>query len=67
MSYIFMPRGIQKRLLRFLLTQLDFIETDDLELDNLGLTWGQRSTVELKNIGLKTKVGRTKNYWSFSR
>lgn len=58
MSYLsFMPWTLQKRLLRYLLSQLDFLETDDLDLDNLGITWGQRSVVELKNIGLKTRVG----------
>lgn len=57
MSYLsFMPWTLQKRLLRYLLSQLDFLETDDLDLENLGITWGQNSVVELKNIGLKTKV-----------
>jgi autophagy-related protein 2 len=57
MSYLsFMPWTLQKRLLRYLLSQLDFLETDDLDLENLGITWGQKSVVELKNIGLKTKV-----------
>lgn len=59
MSYLsFMPWTLQKRILRYLLSHLDFIETDDIDLENLGITWGQRSIVELKNIGLKTKVGR---------
>ena len=57
MSYLsFMPWTLQKRLLRYLLSQLDFLETDDLDLENLGIRWGQRSIVELKNIGLKTRV-----------
>ena len=51
-----MPWTLQKRLLRYLLSQLDFLDTDDLDLENLGITWGQKSVVELKNIGLKTKV-----------
>jgi autophagy-related protein 2 len=59
MSYLsFVPWTLQKRLLRYLLSQFDFVETDDLDLENLGVTWGQRSVVELKNIGLKTQVRR---------
>jgi autophagy-related protein 2 len=57
MSYLsFMPWTLQKRLLRYLLSQLDFLETDDLDLEDLGITWGQRSVVELRNLGLKAKV-----------
>lgn len=57
MSYLsFMPWTLQKRLLRYLLSQLDFLETEDLDLENLGIAWGQKSVVELKDIGLKTKV-----------
>ena len=51
-----MPWTLQKRLLRYLLSQLDFLETDDLDLEDLGIRWGQRSVVELKNVGLKTSV-----------
>ena len=45
MAY-FLPSYLQKRLLRYALTRLDLIETDDLDLDNLGLTFGQRSVVK---------------------
>lgn len=58
MSYLsFIPWTLQKRILRYLLSHLDFLETDDIDLEDLGITWGQRSIVELKNIGLKTEVG----------
>ncbi|ETI23987.1 hypothetical protein G647_05794 [Cladophialophora carrionii CBS 160.54] len=54
MSY-FLPSYFQKRLLRYLLNRLDFLDSDEFDLDNLGLKWGQRTVVELKNVGIKTK------------
>lgn len=54
MSY-FLPSYFQKRLLRYALNRLDFIDSDEFDLDNLGLTWGQRTVVELKNVGIKVK------------
>ncbi|KAJ9616756.1 autophagy- protein 2 [Cladophialophora chaetospira] len=54
MSY-FLPSFFQKRLLRYLLTRLDFLDSDEFDLDNLGLKWGQRTVIELKNVGIKTK------------
>ncbi|KAK4944916.1 autophagy-related protein 2 [Elasticomyces elasticus] len=54
MSY-FLPSYFQKRLLRYALSRLDFIDSDEFDLDNLGLTWGQRTVLELKNVGLKVK------------
>jgi autophagy-related protein 2 len=57
MSYkSFMPWSLQKRLLRYLLSQLDILDTDDLDLGDLGIAWGQRSVIELKNLALKKKV-----------
>ena len=52
MAY-FLPSYFQKRLLRYALSRLDLIETDDLDLENLGLTFGQRSVVELRNVFVK--------------
>ncbi|ERF73523.1 hypothetical protein EPUS_07728 [Endocarpon pusillum Z07020] len=60
MSYLsFMPWTLQRRLLRYLLSQFDFLETDDLDLEDLGIRWGQRSIVELRNVGLRTSVRLT--------
>ena len=54
MSY-FLPSSIQKRVLRFVLSTQGLLEIQDLDLDNLGIAWGMRSTVELRNIGLSTQ------------
>lgn len=52
MAY-FLPSYFQKRLLRYALSRLDFLESDALDLDNLAFTIGQRSVVELKNVGVQ--------------
>ncbi|KAJ5659824.1 hypothetical protein N7507_006275 [Penicillium longicatenatum] len=52
MAY-FLPSFFQKRLLKYALSRLGLVDTEALDLDNLGIHWGQRSTVELRDIGLK--------------
>ncbi|THC91154.1 hypothetical protein EYZ11_009385 [Aspergillus tanneri] len=52
MAY-FLPSFFQKRLLRYALSRLELVDTEALDLDSLGIRWGQRSTVELRDIGLK--------------
>jgi hypothetical protein len=32
------------------------LDTDALDLDKLDITWGKRSTVEVRDIGVHTKV-----------
>ncbi|CAG7990484.1 unnamed protein product [Penicillium salamii] len=53
MASYFMPSFFQKRLLKYVLSRVGLVETDALDLDNLGISWGQRCVVELKDIGLK--------------
>lgn len=54
----FLPSSLQKRLLRYALTQAGFIRADELDLDNLDIVWGKLSSVELKGVGLDTdKIG----------
>ncbi|KAJ5138382.1 uncharacterized protein N7515_003230 [Penicillium bovifimosum] len=53
MASYFMPSFFQKRLLKYALSHLGLVDTEALDLDNLGIRWGQRSTIELKDIGLK--------------
>ncbi|KAL4973013.1 autophagy-related protein 2 [Aspergillus desertorum] len=52
MTY-FLPSFFQKRLLKYALSRLEFIDTEALDSDSLGIRWGQRSTVELRDIGLR--------------
>lgn len=56
MAYFFLPLSFQKRLLRYALSRLQLLDPDALDLDNLDIAWGQRSTVELKDVGLRMKV-----------
>lgn len=49
----FLPSFFQKRLLRYALSRLELVDTEALDLDSLGIRWGQRSTVELRDIGLR--------------
>ncbi|KAJ6016003.1 hypothetical protein N7540_010594 [Penicillium herquei] len=52
MAY-FLPSFFQKRLLKYAISRLGLVDTEALDLDNLGIRWGHRSTVELRDIGLK--------------
>lgn len=53
MAAYFLPSYFQKRLLRYALSRLDLLDSDALDLDNLGVKIGQRSVIELKNVALK--------------
>ncbi|RHZ65832.1 putative autophagy regulatory protein Atg2 [Aspergillus thermomutatus] len=55
MAY-FLPSFFQKRLLRYALSRLELVDTEALDLDSLGIRWGQRSTVELRDIGLRLEL-----------
>lgn len=52
----FLPSFFQKRLLRYALSRVELVDTEALDLDSLGIRWGQRSTVELRDIGLRLEV-----------
>lgn len=55
MAY-FLPSFFQKRLLKYALSRLGLVDTEALDPDSLGIRFGQRSTVELRDIGLKLEV-----------
>ena len=52
----FLPSFFQKRILRYALSRLELLDTDALNLENLDIAWGKRSTVELREIGVHAKV-----------
>ena len=47
---------IQKRLLRYALSRSELLDTDALDLDNLDIAWGHRSTVELRDVARRLGV-----------
>ncbi|MCJ1248713.1 autophagy- protein 2 [Trapelia coarctata] len=52
MAY-FIPSYIQKRILRYALSHIDWLDTDALDLDRLDIVFGRRSTAELRDVGLR--------------
>ncbi|KAI9805822.1 MAG: hypothetical protein M1825_000436 [Sarcosagium campestre] len=48
-SYL-LPSSFQKRLLRYALSRLDLLDTETLDLENLDIVWGKRSTIELRDL-----------------
>ena len=54
MSY-FLPSSLQKRILRYALSRLGLLDVDALNLENLDIAWGKRSTFELRDVGIHTK------------
>ena len=52
----FLPSFFQKRVLRYALSRLDILDTDALDLDCLDISWGKRSTIELRDVRIKLKV-----------
>lgn len=54
MSY-FLPLFLQKRILRYALSRLELLDTDALDLENLDIVWGRKSTIELRDVGIHIK------------
>ena len=52
----FIPSFFQKRILYYALSKLDWLDIDALDLDKLDVVWGKRSTVELRDVGLRLAV-----------
>lgn len=55
MAY-WIPSSVQKRLLRYVLSHSGFLDTSLIDLDNLDISFGRRSVVELRDVGLSIPV-----------
>lgn len=65
----FLPSFFQKRILRYALSRLELLDIDALDLKKLDITWGKKSTIELRDIGVHTKVSiscRSIHAWSYN-
>ncbi|KAL8694602.1 MAG: hypothetical protein Q9218_000784 [Villophora microphyllina] len=49
----FLPSYFQKRILRYALSRIDLLDTDQLNVDNFDIAWGRKSVVELRDVGLQ--------------
>jgi autophagy-related protein 2 len=56
MAYFLLPSSIQKRLLLYALSRLELLDTEALDLEHLDISWGTKSTVEFRDVGLRLKV-----------
>lgn len=59
-SYL-LPSSIQKRLLRYALSRIEFLDTEVLDLEHLDISWGTKSTLEFKDVPLRLKVRAIQN------
>jgi autophagy-related protein 2 len=55
MAY-FIPSNIQKRFLRYALSRLELLDNESLDLDQLDIAWGSRSSIELRDVRLNVEV-----------
>lgn len=56
MASFLLPSSIQKRLLRYALSRLELLDTDALDLEHLDISWGTKSALEFRDVGLRLKV-----------
>lgn len=52
----FQNSSMPKRLLQYVLSRLEIVDTDDLDLDNLDIAWGKNTLLEFKDVKLRLKV-----------
>lgn len=55
MASFLLPSGIQKRLLRYALSRLEFLDSEVLDLEHLDIKWGTRSVLEFRAVPLRLK------------
>ena len=59
MASIFRSFGssnMSKRLLRYALSRLEFLDTDALDMDKLDLAWGKNSVLTFQDVGIRLEV-----------
>jgi autophagy-related protein 2 len=49
------PSSIQKRLLRYALNRSGLLDVTGIDLDNLDISWGRRTTLEFKEVNLNVE------------
>jgi autophagy-related protein 2 len=47
---------MSKRLLRYALSRLEFLDTDALDLDKLDLAWGVNNVLTFQDVGIKLQA-----------
>jgi len=52
----FRSSSMPKRLLRYALARLDFLDTDALDIDNLDFALGRNTVLEFRDVGTRLKV-----------
>ena len=57
-SYLqsFRSSSMPKRLLRYVLTRLDLLDAEALDMENLDLAWGRNTVLEFRDVGIKLQV-----------
>jgi len=41
---------------RYIISTLDIVDTDALDLENLDINWGKKSSLEFRDVAVKVKV-----------
>lgn len=52
----FRSSSMPKRLLRYVLTRLDLLDAEALDMENLDLAWGRNTVLEFRDVGIKLQV-----------
>lgn len=47
---------MSKRLLRYALSRLEFLDTDALDVDKLDLEWGRNNVLTFQDVGIKLEA-----------
>lgn len=48
--------NMSKRLLRYALSRLEFLDTDALDVDKLDLEWGRNNILTFQDVGIKLEA-----------